>query len=63
MSILNLTQHAATKEQVEDGVIDLEGEELAELKRLLTFNTLLSLDEIRDRAILLMRCHGKARTF
>lgn len=38
--ILNLTQHAATPEQIAAGVVDLTGEDLLELKRALTFDTL-----------------------
>ena len=48
--ILNLTQHASTKEQVSYGVVDLEGSDLALLKSLLTFEDLPSKAEIRDRA-------------
>ena len=46
--ILNLTQHAATPEQVEAGVV--EPEEKARVQALLTFNSIPSLDEIYDRA-------------
>lgn len=37
--ILNLTQHQGTQDQQRAGLIDLEGEELQELKKFLTFNT------------------------
>ena len=50
MFIINLTQHPATEEQVQDGVLDLEGEALVELKQALTFEVIPSPDEIRDRA-------------
>ena len=46
--ILNLTQHAASPEQVEAGVV--EPEEKARVQALLTFASLPSLDEIRERA-------------
>lgn len=36
--IINLTQHPATPEQKEAGVLDLEGESLLMLQELLTFN-------------------------
>ena len=48
--ILNLTQHSATAEQLVYGVRDLTGEDLATLKRLLTFNDLPTKAEIRERA-------------
>lgn len=38
--VLNLTQHRATDEQIEDGVFDLHPEHQEKLKRLLTFNDL-----------------------
>lgn len=38
--ILNLTQHRATKEQLEAGVVDLDENRFAALKRLLTFEVL-----------------------
>ena len=50
MKILNLTQHAATTEQVAQGVIDLVGDELATIKSLLTFVGLPSAETIHDRA-------------
>jgi len=46
--ILNLTQHNVTEEQKQVGVVEIENKE--ELKRLLTFNELPSLDEIKKRA-------------
>ncbi len=46
--ILNLTQHAATPEQVEAGVV--EPEEKARVQGLLTFNSIPSLEEIYERA-------------
>lgn len=48
--ILNLTQHSATFEQVNDGVYDLEYDELQELKRLLTFTSLPTYEEVNKRA-------------
>lgn len=49
MEILNLTQHQATSEQVEQGVINLE--DSSDLKNLLTFNTLPSQDELIQSAM------------
>ena len=48
--ILNLTQHAASAEQIEAGVIDMIGRDLESLKALLTFEELPSADEIDRRA-------------
>ena len=36
--IINLTQHAATTEQIAEGVVDLQDDARAELARLLTFD-------------------------
>lgn len=49
--IINLTQHEATEDQRAAGVVDLKGEELAKLRRLLTFDALPSSGEIDNRAI------------
>lgn len=46
--MINLTQHFATAEQIEDGVVDLKGEELAALKQALTFDELPGDLEIAD---------------
>lgn len=48
--ILNLTQHDATPEQLEAGVVNVPEQHKAELVRLLTFNEPPSPTEIRDRA-------------
>ena len=48
--IVNLTQHQATPEQRRVGVFDLEGQELATLKELLTFVDLPSKEEIQTKA-------------
>ena len=48
--ILNLTQHTATPEQQAAGVIDLSEPELSKLRRLLTFETLPTAEEIFRRA-------------
>lgn len=48
--ILNLTQHAATTEQIKAGVVDLTGDELASLKEALTFSELPTEQDIRERA-------------
>ena len=47
MFILNLTQHASTPEQ---GCYDLQRQDLADLKRLLTFQSLPTRQEILYRA-------------
>jgi len=49
--ILNLTQHFASKEQIEEGVFEPEDKE--KVKKLLTFNELPSKEEIKERARLL----------
>lgn len=48
--IINLTQHPATAEQVEAGVIDLQGQAHKTLVSKLTFNTLPDAAEIKSRA-------------
>ena len=48
--ILNMTQHAASAEQKAAGTIDLAQPEVAELKRLLTFDMLPSERQIAERA-------------
>ena len=48
--ILNLTQHAATTEQLKAGVVDLSERKLSELKVLLTFDNIPSAAELKDRA-------------
>ena len=48
--ILNLTQHAATPEQLKAGVVDLSERKLSELKVLLTFDSIPSAAELKDRA-------------
>lgn len=48
--ILNLTQHTATAEQVATGVIDLNAEQGARLRALLTFNDMPSRDDLIARA-------------
>jgi len=50
MKILNLTQHPASEDQISVGVYDLEGEDLAKMKQLLTFKSLPSQQEIDKRA-------------
>ena len=53
MKILNLTQHTATPEQVEAGVIEVF--EKSKVKALLTFDEKPTKDEMEDRAIRLAR--------
>ena len=48
--ILNLTQHPATTEQIEAGVIDLPDSVRKELIKLLTFDQRPDREEIEDRA-------------
>lgn len=48
--IINLTQHAASAEQLEEGVTDMVGKDLESLKALLTFQELPSAAEIDRRA-------------
>jgi hypothetical protein len=48
--ILNLTQHEATPDQLQAGVVDLPEADCSSLKRLLNFGTLPSASEIGDRA-------------
>lgn len=48
--IVNLTQHAASAEQIEAGVIDMVGKDLESLKALLTFQDIPSAAEIDRRA-------------
>lgn len=55
MKILNLTQHPATAEQIAAGVVDLVGESLSELKRLLTFDTIPTKEQIQRRAASIAR--------
>jgi hypothetical protein len=49
-TILNLTQHSATPEQIAAGVVDLTGWQREELARLLTFDSLPGEDELTERA-------------
>ncbi|MDP3909506.1 MAG: hypothetical protein Q8Q14_03860 [Gemmatimonadales bacterium] len=48
--ILNLTQHAATAEQISAGVVDCSPERLADLRRALTFEALPGSGEVAARA-------------
>jgi len=50
MHIINLTQHAATPEQIAAGVFDLQGRGLEALKELLTFETLPTTADVATRA-------------
>ncbi len=50
MAILNFTQHAATAEQLDAGVIDLMQHDLASLKELLNFVGLPTRDDVYNRA-------------
>lgn len=50
MSIINLTQHPATPDQIASGVFDLPAAARADLQALLTFGELPDVQEIRSRA-------------
>ena len=57
MRILNLTQHLATPEQVEAGVV--EPADKALVQQLLTFDELPSIEEIQRRSVKLLDiCRG-----
>ena len=55
MAILNFTQHAATAEQLDAGVIDLMQHDLASLKELLNFVGLPTGEEVYERAYQIAR--------
>ncbi len=48
--ILNLTQHPATQEQLDAGVINLTGPDLLSVKELLTFSSIPTAEELNQRA-------------
>ena len=50
MQVLNLTQHTASVEQVQQGVVDLIGEDLVNLKKLITFDVLPSAEDVHEHA-------------
>ena len=50
MTILNMTQHNASKEQLEAGVFDPETSVKEGIKSLLTFDQIPSLSEMEERA-------------
>lgn len=51
MSILNITQHSASKEQLEAGVIDCPAKVFKKIKELLTFNTLPTAKDLDERSV------------
>lgn len=53
LSILNLTQHQASPEQIAAGVVDLSPELRAKVSQLLTFDEIPTADEMIRRARLL----------
>ena len=53
--IINLTQHLATEEQLQAGVVDLSEEKRKHIQTLLTFNRIPSEDEINWRADQIVR--------
>jgi hypothetical protein len=50
MKVLNLTQHAATADQIAAGVVDVAPEHKQRLEELLTFHAPPKFDEIQRRA-------------
>lgn len=48
--MINLTQHNATTDQLAVGVIDLQGQQLALVKALLTFDEIPTESEMKERA-------------
>jgi hypothetical protein len=56
MKILNLTQHKATVDQIDAGVVDLTGSAAEYIKTVLTFESIPSSGELSNRA------HELART-
>lgn len=48
--MLNLTQHVATTEQIQAGVVEPTPEVKAEIQKLLTFNSLEETQEVKERA-------------
>ena len=61
MKILNLTQHITTPEQRAQGVIDLPPRLHAEVKKLLTFEELPTIEELKWRARLLAHIAKKSK--
>lgn len=62
--MLNLTQHVATVEQIEAGVVEPSAEVKKVIQELLTFNSLEETQEITERAFKLARIakeHGAER--
>lgn len=57
--ILNLTQHAATPEQIEAGVFEPSAEDKKEIQKLLTFEEIPTKEEIESRAKELARIASK----
>jgi hypothetical protein len=55
MNILNLTQHSASAEQQEAGVIDLPVERKEELIKLLTFGEIPSANELAEAQVAIAR--------
>ena len=50
MTILNLTQHQATSEQKEEGVIEPSEKDKSHIRELLTFDEIPTKDELENRA-------------
>jgi hypothetical protein len=49
MKVINLTQHTATPDQIEAGVVEPKNKE--QIKRVLTFNNLPSKEEVETKAM------------
>ncbi len=50
MKILNLTQHAPSNDQLTAGVVNLTDSKWSEVKKLMTFDTLPSTQQLQDSA-------------
>lgn len=55
MEIINMTGKTATPEQLEAGVIEPTEAEQAEIRRLLSFDSLPYAEDLRDRALIISR--------
>lgn len=51
MKILNLTQHPATEKQKEEGLIDLKGQDLKELKKAITFDEMPTIKYLKKSSL------------
>ena len=58
-----MTQHPATPEQLQEGVVDLSAPQRAIVSQWLTFNDIPCRDEITSRAELLAQCATRIQAF